>query len=78
MSAANIRYGQQLLRSWSKDQTVIAMNPGEAELSAACMAAQQAKGTDNMAREFGVHLHAMELQVDANAAIGIIGRQGLD
>ena len=30
-----------------------------------------------MAREHGVDLDAMELQVDANAAIGIIGRQGL-
>ena len=36
------------------------------------MAAQQAMGTENMARELGVHLEAMELQVDANAAIGIL------
>ena len=42
------------------------MSSGEAELCAVCMA-----------REFGVHLDARELQVDANAAIGIIGRQGL-
>ena len=35
-------------------------------------------GTENMAPEFGsVHLDAMELQMDANAAIGIIGRLGL-
>ena len=39
------------------------------------MTAQQAM--NNMAREQGVDLGAMELQVDANAAIGIIGRQGL-
>ena len=50
MSAGNVRYGQHLLRSWSKDQTVIAMSTGEAELYAACMAAQQAMGTENMAR----------------------------
>ena len=30
-----------------------------------------------MARELGWRLDAMELQVGANAAIGIIGRQGL-
>ena len=30
-----------------------------------------------MAREHGVNLNAMELQIDANAAIGIIGRHGL-
>ena len=47
------------------DQTVIAMSSG--------YAARQ----ENMARELGVHLDAMELQVGANAAIGIIGKQGL-
>ena len=35
VSAENVRYGQHLLRSWSKDQTVIAMSSGEAELYAA-------------------------------------------
>ena len=53
------------------------MSSGEAELHATCLAAQQAMGTENTARELGVHLDAMELQVDANAAVGIIGRQGL-
>ena len=77
VSAGNIRYGQHLLRSWSKDQTVIAMSSGEAELIAACMATQHAMGRESIARELGVHLDAMELQVDANAAIGIIVRQGL-
>ena len=46
------------------------MSTGAAEL------AHQAMGTENMAREWRVHLDSMELQVDANAAIGIIGRQG--
>ena len=77
VSAGNIRYGQHLLCTWSKDQIVIATSSAEAELYAACMAAQQAMGTENMARELGVHLDAMELQVDANEAVGIIGRQGM-
>ena len=75
VSAGNICYGQHLLRSWSKDQTVIAMSSEEAQVCAACMAAKQAM--ENMARELGVHLDAMDLQVDAIAAVGIIGRQGL-
>ena len=50
VSAGNIRYGQHLFRSWSKNQTVIAMSSGEAELHAACMAAEQAMGTESMAR----------------------------
>ena len=65
VSSGNIRFGHHLLRSWSKDQSVIALSSGEAELYAACMAAQQAMGIESMAREQGV------------AAIGIIGRQGL-
>ena len=77
VSAGNIRYGQHLLRSWSTDETVIAMSSGEGELYAACMAAQQAIRTENMARELGLHLDAMELQVDAHGALGVIGRQGL-
>ena len=58
-------------------QAVKAMNSGESELCAAYMAVQQAIGTESMARELGVHLDAMELQVGANTAIGIVGRQGL-
>ena len=60
VSAGNIPCGQHVLRSWSKDHTVIAMSSGEAELFAACMAAQQAMGTESMAPESGVHHDAME------------------
>ena len=65
--AGNIRYVQHLLRNWSKDQTVFAISSGKAELYAACTAAQQAMGTESMARELGVHLDAMELQVESLA-----------
>ena len=51
VSSGNIRFGHHLLRSWSKDQSVIALSSGEAELYAACMAAQQAMGIESMARE---------------------------
>ena len=78
MPARNIRYGQYLHRSWSVDRTVIAMSPREAELSAACVATQQAMEAESMARELGVRLAAVQLQVDANAAFGIIGRQARD
>ena len=32
VSSGNIRFGHHLLRSWSKDQSVIALSSGEAEL----------------------------------------------
>ena len=76
-SSVNIRFGRHLLRCWSKDQSVTALSSGDAELYAARMAAQHAVGMESMAREQGVDLDAMELQVDASAAIGIVGRQGL-
>ena len=57
VSAGNIRYGQHLLRTWSKDQTVTAMSSGEEELYAACVI-----GTENVARELGMHLDTMGLQ----------------
>ena len=77
VSARMFRLRRFLLRSCSKDQTVIAMSSGEAELYAACMVAEQAMETENMARDLDVRLGATELQVDANAAIRIIGRQRL-
>ena len=43
VSSGNIRFGHHLLRSWSKDQSVIALSSGEAELYAACMAAKQTR-----------------------------------
>ena len=69
MLAGNIRCGQHFLRRWSNDQTVIALSSGEAELNDACMATQQAMGTESMARELGARLNPRELQVDANTAV---------
>ena len=77
VSAGNIRCGQHVFHSWSNDQAVIAMSSGEAERYAACMATQQVIETESMGRVLGVHLDAMELQEGANAAIGIMGKQGL-
>ena len=63
----------KLLRSWSNDQTVIAMSSGEAELCAAFMAIQQAMGTEKHgARAGSTHHQSRELQVDASAAIETI------
>ena len=64
VSSGHIRFGHHLLRSWSKDQSTITLSSGKAELYAACMAAQQAMGTANMAREQGVNLDAVELHED--------------
>ena len=40
-SAANGRFGQHVICTWSKDQIVIMMGSGEAEMYAACMAIKQ-------------------------------------
>ena len=62
VSAGNIRYGQHLLRTESKDQTVVAMSSGEADL---CVATQQAM--ESMARELGECLDAMIRPVESSA-----------
>ena len=68
--------GGHLVRSWSKDQIVVAVSSGEAELYAANYGAAQALGMQSMARDMGA-VFEINLLIDASAAMGIINRQGL-
>ena len=74
---ATLGAAQRLLRRWSKDQRVIAMSAGGAELYTEFKATKQAMGTRSMDRELVLRLDVMELEVDANAATRIVGRQEL-
>ena len=77
-SGGTIRLGGHLIKSWSKDQTVIATSSGEAELYAANHGAQQGLGVRSLARDLGIDLGSfVALEVDASAACGMITRQGL-
>ena len=63
------------LRSFRKGPTsIVVMSAGETEIVAASMAVLTMHST---ATEQGIVSGLLELHVDANAATGIIGRQGL-
>jgi hypothetical protein len=68
--------GSHVLKTWSKDQSVIALSSGEAELYAANYSGAQALGMRSMAKDLGVNLE-IDLLIDAQATMGIINRQGL-
>ena len=67
--------GGAYIKSWSKEQSHTALSSGEAELYAANYGAAQALGVQTMMAEFGWHT-SIELQVDANATIGMLHRHG--
>ena len=68
--------GSHVLKTWSKDQSVLALSSGEAELYAANYGGAQALGMRSMAKDLGVNLE-IDLLIDAQATMGIINRQGL-
>ena len=71
-----IRHGRHLIRSQSKDQEVVALSTGEAELYAASHGGTYAMGIQNVAKDLGIEI-GIEMHVDASAAIGMMKRQGL-
>ena len=68
--------GNHLIKSWSSNQSIIALSSGEAELYAITKAACQTIGLMALARDFGDDLSG-EIKCDANATLGIIHRKGL-
>ena len=65
-----------MIRSWSKDQDIIAMGSAEAELHAATYGVMQLKGLQSISIDLGKKLEA-RVHIDASAAIGVMKRQGL-
>ena len=76
VTGGHLRLGSCTLRTWSKDQTVIAKSSAEAELYAANYGAAQAIGLQSMMKEIGIELPVL-VRVDASATIGIVHRRGL-
>jgi hypothetical protein len=77
VSGGAMYFGSMLVKSWSKDQHVIATSSGEAELYAANLGAQQAIGMKSIAKDFGYDIGIIFIDMGACAAIGIASRQGL-
>ena len=75
-SGGALVWGRHTLKTWSTAQNTLALSSGEAELYAATKVAVQLKGLMSMALDFDIKLKGT-IRCDANAAIGIIHRQGL-
>ena len=65
-----------LLKSWSKNQSVVATSSGGAELYASSKGGGELLGIRSIAADLGLKL-GLELQVDPNATVGMLHRKGL-
>ena len=65
-----------MIKIWSKTQALVAFSPGESELYATLKASAEILGILSMLTDFGFSM-AGEIWGDAQAALGIINRNGL-
>ena len=71
-------HGSHLIKSWSVNQSVIALSSGEAEYYALVKSAAIVLGVQSLCSDLGVvNNRPIELKSDASAAIGICNRIGL-
>ena len=71
-----ITIGGHVVKSWSKTQALAAISSGESELYATLKASAETLGIVSMMADFGL-IMAGEIWGDAQAALGIISRNGL-
>ena len=69
-------FGASAVKGWSSNQSVIALNSGEAEYYAALKGASSALGFKAMLADLGIESKII-LYTDSSAARGIIHRAGL-
>ena len=75
-SGGVIQIGNHYIKSWSKNQSVIALSSAEAELYAIIKTSSETLGIYSLMKDWGFTCKA-HLYADASAALGIIGRSGL-
>ena len=75
-SGGAVYLGKSLIKSWSSNQSVIALSSGEAELYALTRLATQIVGLMSLAADFGCLLRG-KIKSDSTAAIAIASRNGL-
>ena len=75
-SGGVIRIGHHYIKSWSKNQSTIALSSAEAELYAIIKTASESLGVMSILWDWDVRMEG-DLMADASAALGIIGRTGL-
>ena len=75
-SGGVVRWGEYVLKWWSKTQPTLALSSGEAELAAIVKSTSEGLGMVAIMHEFGIPVD-LTVKSDAVAAIGIVKRQGL-
>ena len=71
-------HGSHVIKSWSTNQSVIALSSGEAEYYALVKAASVSIGVKTIMRDMGIELtEPIVIKSDASAAIGIANRIGI-
>ena len=70
------RWGDHVLKWWSKTQPTLALSSGEAELAAIVKSTSEGLGLQSIMTEFNIQADLV-IKSDAVAAIGIVRRQGL-
>ena len=68
--------GSHYIKSWSKNQSVIALSSAEAELYGIIKTSSETLGIISILKDWNMFYKA-DIMADASAALGIIGRTGL-
>jgi hypothetical protein len=76
MSGGCLMRGKHMIKCWAKSQHVIALSSGEAELYACTRASSESIGLRSAMSDMGMNAK-IKVHVDANAAIGMIMKEGL-
>jgi len=74
-SGGVIMFGGTIIKSWSKQQKVVALSSGEAELYGAVKLGCELIGIKSLARDFGLDVQ-LHMYLDAKATIGMLSRRG--
>lgn len=75
-SAGIITIGSHYIKSWSKNQSVIALSSAEAELYAFIKTASETLGIASILKDWNL-FYKGDIMADASAALGMMGRTGL-
>ena len=76
VSGGALMHGQHLIRTWSKQQTVVAVSSAEAELYAASRAGSEGLGLQTWMGDLGWRVD-VQLHMDSASALSLIKREGL-
>ena len=76
-SGGCIRIGDHTIKTWSKTQAVVAKSSAESELFGIVKASCEGLGCATLAQDLGRTMK-VRVHVDANAAIGIVERKGIN